>query len=261
KIVSTKVNTTKESRDKLNKKRQRMMYVVFGSKIALGLIILLFIILMFSTWFTLTGTGSERGIIRIDENMKPNMEKEVLFAKEDTVTSRVVDFSPMSLVKYAIAYKETYKLYTDEEGAEVTSTFARLHLFYIWLFLIVMGGAVMSIALLVIGKDYQFTPIVRAISIMTAGVVVLNYISLKIPFFNMITIRVQSLLNVEYPDQISRITQEGIASGDISYSYGVELLSTFKVAMIALLLWIIISAAMGEIKNKIDDVARMNEPM
>jgi len=251
----------KISREDMLEKRKRIMYIIFGSKIALAVVILLFIILMFSSWFTLTGTGSEKGLINITENMQPNLDKQVVFVKEDAVINRVADFSPMSLVSYALKYKESYKIFTDAEGVTATSTFSRLHLFYIWLFIIIIGGAFISIVLLVLGKDFQFTHIVRSISLTTAGVVILNYISLKIPFFNMIAIRVQSILNIEYPEQISRITQDSIVSGDVSYSYGLELLSTFKFAMVVLLIWIILSAVMGEIKNKMDDAVRMNEPL
>jgi hypothetical protein len=234
-------------------------YIILGTKIVLALLILIFVVMLFKPWFTLTGTAPERGIIRIEESMKPDFESTMIFYDEEKVFERVADFSPMSLVGYALSYRDTYKQFTDSEGTSGTSTFARLHLFYIWLFIIVIGGAVISIMLLIIGTDYQFMHIVRSIGLMTLGIVALNFVSLKIPFFSMFAIRVQSILNIEYPSEIARLTQNGIASGDVSYTYGLELLSTFKTVIIFLGLWIILAAIFGEIKNKMDDSVLMNE--
>lgn len=233
-------------------------YIIFATKIILAVVILIFLVMLFQPWFTVTGTGAERGIIRLEENMMPDESKEMIFYNEEEVFERVADFSPMSLVSYALNYRETYKLFINEEGTEVTSTVARLHLFYIWLFIIVVGTAVISIFLLIIGKDYQFMHIIRSIGLMSAGIVALNLVSIKIPFFSMLAIRVQSILNVEYPSEVARLTQQGIASGDVSYTYGLELLAPFKTVVILLLIWIVLSAIFGEIMNKMDDFKRMN---
>lgn len=237
-----------------------IQYLILGSKILLSVVILMFLISMFFSWVTITGEGATLGMIRIEKNITPDLDKEIEPIGEDAVSiTRVADFSPIDLVGFALKFKASYAVSIDETGTKGTSTYSQLHLFFVYLFILIIMGALISVVLLLIGKNFQFTHIVRSIGLMSLAVMVLNYISLKVPFFSMIALRTQSILNVQNLEAAARVSNLGIVSGDEFYSYGLELFSVVKFAIVMLIIWIVLAAIMGEIKNKMDDYERMNQ--
>lgn len=234
-------------------------YIILGSKIALSVCILLFVMSLFMSWYTVTGDGASEGFIRIEENITPDLEKELVTIGEPDEVTRVADFSPMKLFSYSVRFRESYKVSIDDDGVHGTSTYARLHLFFTYMFILVLAGSLISIAILLIGKDFQFAHIVRSFGFLGLFTMIINYIALKVPFFSMISLRVQTIMNVQNPDEAARMTNLGVVSGDQIYTYGMEALPSIKFAFVVLIIWIILSAIMGEINNRMDDYKRMTE--
>jgi len=242
---------------------RQSIYVVWAIKISRYMIIgsiILFFIAIFMPWFALSGNGVNTGYIR-SESGKEFMPKVIQEHRiEDLITYQgvLVNFSGKDLYMFSKKIDEAYLTIHGVDNELRPSMVAKVHQYYMKavFFLFLLSGT--ALVLLLLLKDYKGITIVRNLGIVNLLIVGVNYLAMKVTFFNLFIIEAKDQLGQLSGHPKVAIKQAGIRYMDELYPYVMKEEVGFYLAIIALGIWLITSIVLSEIKNRDEEIAIEN---
>lgn len=215
--------------------------------------ILILMISMLFSWFTFGGRGVREGF-EIDQNSGPfmtdvsiNMTNEEFQIVDPTL--EIFKFSPKTLLEYTQLYEDGYKQMPNAAGELKTSYAIVIHTLYIKGFYLIGLMGLLSIILLILDKGLKSIEFTRGFAALSILIIGLNYIALKVTFFSMFALKARNVLRLE--NQLTSVTLNlnGINVHNEFYPYILMEKPGFYVALVACILWFVISTVLIEMKK------------
>ena len=244
---NTKVKEEKIA-EKEAKKEKIKDITLLSSKVFLAVVIFVFLVTMFFKWFNFSGETAIKGFVNVTDKILSQQE------------GVYVELSPLQLANHTFKNMNTYKIIHSAEGVEKTSIFSWMGMIYSWFFGLVFLLGITSIAGLLIAKDLKFISIVKVSSLISGVVILLNYITLRITYFSIFAINAESVVRIE--ETLSKsisMNKDGIAVGTNFLPYRFEVSNKFFIALVVLLIWIVTSSILTEVKSRMDNTKSIEE--
>lgn len=231
-------------------------YIIMGS-------IILFVISMFISWFSFSGDGMNIGFIRNENSKKfmPEIIRERTVESLSTYEGILVTFTGNDLYQFGKNMDEEYLTLHGIDGEIRTSLVAKIHQYYLKSVIFLFLLSAIAFAILLGFKGYKGINIVRNIGILNLVIIGLNYLAMKLAFFNIFVIKAKDILGQSEGYVKVVIKNIGILYNDHIYSYTVKEEFGFYLAIITLSIWLATSIVLSEIKNRDEEIAIENGEM
>lgn len=243
-----KEEDTKSKEEKNIKKMKLILVAIIG----------LFVFMMVFPWFKLGGNTTYKGFVRISQNIISKEYKDLNISEQKVYEGVFIEASPVDLIVYVFDYFDEHKTIQDEKGNEVQSVFSWLHIIYIISYIGIVLVSLISIFILLIFKELKGLKLVAFFSLIGFLIFALNFIVMKISYFNMFALRALNELRMLEGYDVAILTQKGIAVKTVFYPYTMTLTTPFFLALGLSLTWVIMSVVMSKFKNKRERDARLN---
>lgn len=246
-----KPNSNSEKTNKNNIKEEKEMKKVSVKpiKIFIASIIGIFLLSMIFSWFTILGNGAYIGYVNNEVPISTDIIIDALSEDKDNYKE---SFSPFELISYVKDNLDEHNKIYNVKGKEKTSVLAILNMIYIYGFILVVIMSIISIFLLLVPNNLKGIGIVRNICLANIAILTLNYISMKVTFFNIFAIRAKSVLAMSEISNRINLTKNGVAAGNSFFPYTMEINVAFFIAVFMLIIWLVLSSLLIVYKKKRD---------
>lgn len=243
-----------KNNEETNKRKEEKIIKV--TKIILAAVIGLFVLMMVFPWFKLGGSTTYSGLVRIPKYIISKEYKDLSIKEQKVYEGAFIEASPVDLIRYTFDYFDEYKNIQDEKGNTKTSVFSWLQSIYILLYIGIVLLSLISISILIFIKELKGIRLVTYFAVACLTVVVLNFIVMKISYFNMFALRALNELRKLEDYNSVIMTQKGIAVKTIFYPYTMTLTIPFFIALGFGTLWIILALVLNKTRIKRKNDAR-----
>lgn len=220
--------------------------------IAVAAIIVLIFSMLFS-WFGLKGRGAYQGFIKSPETSKYFSKNVIDMTAEDfdqiDANTEILTFSAKSLLDYVNQYGQAYAM-LDTSGAEKEKSYvAQFDILYIKGFYLIFGIGFIGVFILLIDKKFRLIEYVRGGSILVMVIILLNFMTIKIPFFSMFVVKARNLIQLQDLTTAVTTTMAGITANNQFYPYAVTEKFGFYLAISCCVIWFIASTVIVEMRK------------
>ena len=212
---------------------QGIRYMIFVS-------IIMFIIALFTHWFTISGTTVDYGVVNNSYTQRYFQEAE---------NERYIEFSGYDLFNYSRYAFEDHRRIMNSEGDLSTSLQSVLHMYIMLAMAILMVTSLVACCVAFLYKKYVGIAIIRNLAIANLMIIGLNYLFLNITFLSAIAIRAKSVIDHQKDFGTLHLTFNGISHDQYFYTYKVTENIGFYGTMIALGIWLTLSIILFEMNN------------
>lgn len=233
-----------------------------GDKIVLGLryllagLIVLFTLSLFFDWVTLSGNAVNHGVLRT-EVIKPFIDSSIREHSIDSLESYdgpIITFSAMDIYKFGHQIGDSYKTVNGVAGPS-TSLVSLIQKYYMQSIFIMIIVNILSLLIVLVFKSLKGINIVRNLSVLNFAIIGLNYLGLRVPYFSMIAVKAKDLLSQTVAHPQIAMTRVGISFEDKHYAYVFQEKQGLVFAVVMLVLWLLVSIILTEVKHRRDEIA------
>jgi len=202
--------------------------------------IILFLISLFTNWFTLSGTSMDYGFVS-----NSNTEKYTHKSGEELY----IEFSGYDLFNYSRYAMDEHKIIKNTDGDLSVSSRSLIHMYLMLAIVVLMVTSLAACCVAFLYKAFTGIAIIRNLAIVNLILIGLNYIFLNITFLSAIAIRAKSVINQQKVFGTLHLTFNGISHDQYFYTYKVAENTGFYATIIALGIWLTLSIILFEMKN------------
>lgn len=217
----------------------------------------LFLISLFFNWFDLSGNGVNQGYIR-----EGNYEKYMVSgAPERSVATlaeyegALLQFSAIDLYTFGKDQAPLYKTIIGNDKQEKTSMVAVIGRYYMMASGLMIIFTLISLILSLISIKLGAMSWIRNLAGINVIIIAINYVALRLPFFNMMAVQAKSRLVEDIAHPSATITSVGIAVDEVFYPFTLSETTGLYVAGVFLGIWLILGIVLAEVKNRRDEIA------
>ena len=212
---------------------QGIRYMIFVS-------IILFILSLFTNWFTISGTTVDYGFVNNSYTQKYFQETE---------NESYIEFSGYDLFNYSGSAMNEHKMIKKSDGVLSTSILSAIHMYIMLAMAVLLASSLAACCVAFLYKAFTGMAIIRNLAIVNLVVIGLNYIFLNVTFLSAIAIRAKSVIDQQKDFGTLHMTFNGISHDQYFYTYKVGENSGFYGTIIALGIWLTLSIVLYEMKN------------
>ncbi|MDF1616639.1 hypothetical protein [Petrocella sp. FN5] len=212
---------------------QGIRYMIFVS-------ITIFIIALFTHWFTISGTTVDYGFVN-------NPYTQRYF--QETEDASYIEFSGYDLFNYSRSVLDDHSRIMNSDGELSTSIQSVLHMYIMLAMAILMVTSLVACCVAFLYRKYVGIAIIRNLAIVNLVIIGLNYLFINITFISAIAIRAKSVINQQKVFGTLHLTFNGISHDQYFYTYKVTENVGFYGTIIVLGIWLTLSIILYEMKN------------
>jgi hypothetical protein len=253
----TKKTTTKNTTTSTKSKGDVLILI---TKYMILLSIMIFVATMFFSWFQLSGSAVNLGVIRNAETevMMNQPLREIIVDGSDDYDGAIITFTGYNLFTFAKATMNDYGTVTSRTDEVKLSLVSKANGYYMLGILVMIALCVIAAIVLIGFKRYKGLPMVRNVALLNIIILSLNYMALRIPYFSMIAVKAKDFLGQSMVHPSLKLSMSGISMNQVFFPYTFVALRAFYVAVIALLVWLVLSVILSELKNREQEIAIEN---
>lgn len=243
----------KENRKKSKKKKSKgsKKELVFIRFLFAG-VLLAFAISLFFNWFSLSGDAVNIGICR-DGHVETFLNDEVKGKKAEDLygyKGSLISFNPFKMIIYAKSVNDEHLIVADAKGEEKVSFASRLNRYYMFAMIILFASVLFSIVAILVSDKLKYINFIWALSIANAIVIGLNYMAIKVPYFNMFAIKAKSILKSKDALASVKLSLHGISFKNQFFNYELTEEKGFYISLGLLLIWFLMSTVLKEVRYR-----------
>ncbi|VDN46571.1 conserved membrane protein of unknown function [Petrocella atlantisensis] len=230
----------KKRRFRKDKKAKTEGKMIQGIRYMIFVSIILFIIALFTDWFTLSGTTMDYGFVN-----NSNTQKYIQNVGEESY----IDFSGYDLFNYSRSAIDEHKMIKKSDGDISISGRSVMHMYIMLAMAVLMLTSLIACSVAFLHKAYVGIAIIRNLAIVNLIIIGSNYIFLNITYLSAIAIRAKSVINQQKVFGTLHLTFNGISHDQYFYTYKVTENAGFYGSIVALGIWLTLSIILYEMKN------------
>ncbi len=248
----------KENNNKNSKKfnaliKEDLVFVRF----LFAAVMIAFGVSLFFQWFSISGDAVNIGICR-DGHMEAFLEDEVKDKKVEELhgyKGAYIKFTPFNMIIFARSMKDKHLKVMNAKGEESTSLASKMNKYYMYAMILLFVSVLFSVVAILINDKLKYINFIWALSIANAIVIGLNYLAMKLAFFNVFAIKAKSVLKARDALASVKISYLGVTFNDKFFSYNLTEEKGFYISLALLLAWFLMSTVLKELRyRKINQV-------
>ncbi len=238
-----------------NKNAGERMVVIL--RMSLAGVMMLFSISVFLSWFDIGGTAAYVGIVQNADSVKFINSEVVGHGLDEPMTNdvSVMSLSGWDIYRFARKYAAGYEYVTALDGSLKTSLVSVIQKYYMLAMLLVVITSFIGTVLVLATKSLRWYGVIRNFGVLNAVIIGLNLMAMKVTWLNMFIINAKDYFKQNQESGQLSIVHNGITYEGSHYIYDVQLEKGVYIAFGLLLVWLILSIILVEIRGRREEKA------